>query len=383
MRNLTRLAIGLMVVAAVAASMMPAEAACNAPRAITSATAQSQSYFYSPGNPFQPVSDSTDGCYSDPGTLSMCGGSITYYVNAFFWAFSAGNPAIGLGADNGSLKGGYNSNWLSTGFYYGGTLYPGYIGTGTGHWQYPGVDGCIDATGSSSGATGLPDSQECMVVVLNDLNGPDSYFLALSTNPNAGFDFEFNGNAGFPAQLNLVPTPKPVVDSSTLSAGTVTLGVSLPVGALTRNNGFDFHCHGAPGEILSGWKLYYRLWPGPGDTTVPPEPASADSRSLVPLGPFPPTPPWISAGPKVPIGQPTAIQVPCGTGNVALCATLTFGGPSNEVGAADWELKYCSQSSTTVTCDPTLADPGAKKKLGRRELGTAPPAREQKPPSRR
>jgi hypothetical protein len=368
MRNVSRFALGLTVVAALAASALPTEAACIAARAIHSGGAA----VVSPGAPHTPNADSSDGCYADYGTNYVCGGTLTYLANGIFWAWGAGNPTVGLGADHGTNKGDIDSNWLFLSYY----PYNASIGGQYGHWQFPGTDGCITETGSSSGAAGLPDNQECMVVVIEDLNGPNASFLAMSTPMNGATDFEFSPNTGFPAQLNLAPTPRPVIISSSLAGPNVNLTVGLPVGstALTRANGFDFKCHGNPGEILIGYKIYSRQWPGAGDTTVPAEPKAGDSRAVVPEGSFPPTPPWVlRSGPDpVAIGANTSFSVPCNGGNVALCATLAFGGPSNAPGAAPWELKYCSQSSTTVTCDPTLANPGDKPKLGRKSRDTAP-----------
>jgi len=363
------------MVAAVVTSSTPAHAACTAARAITSATSTANaSYLFSPGNPFLPAAD-TD-CYTDPqgGQQHLCGGSVTYFVNGFFWAFGAGNPAAGLGADSGTNKGGYGSNWLQTSYY----PYFASIGGSSSHWQYPGTDGCITETGNSSGATGLPDSQECLVLVLEDMNGPTGSFLAMSAPPNQAFDFEFTPATGFPAELNLVPTPKPVITSAFISGDACNLVVSLPLGALTRANGFDFKCHGAPGEILTGWKLYYRAYP-----FSFPEPQSAVSRALVPPPGFPPTPPWIGLGGRSPIGTPKVVQFPKGSYQV-LCATLTFGGPSNAAGATDWELKYCGASSSPILCDNILAEPGAKKPPKQnRKSTTAPHGRDQNPPKDR
>lgn len=371
MRNAMKLAIGLMVVAGLAASLMPAEAACGAARAIFSSKLGNSSYLYSPGNPFTP------NCSPN----YPCGGDISYYANGFFWAWGGGNPNVGVGHDNGSLKGEFNSNWLYVGFFGNRSS----MGGPQSHWATPGTDGCITATGSSSGSTGLPDPQECMVAVLEDFNGPTASFLALSTPANGALDFEFTPDTGFPAQLNLVPIPKPVVVSAT-PAPLMSLTVSLPVGSLTRANGFDFKCHGAPGEILTGWRLYMKTYPGNPAPGLEPEPKSGDSRLITPSGFFPPTPPWVLiSGPNpVPIGTNVNTQQPCANAppgsNVVLCATLTFGGPSNEAGAGHWELKNCSQSSTTITCETNLADPGAKNKLGR-DRGTVP--HRDKAPTRR
>jgi hypothetical protein len=364
MKNLSRLALGLAVVAVIVATQ-PAQAACGAARVITT----NGGALVSPGGPHTPNSDSPDGCAPTPGINYMCGATLTYYANGVFWAWGGGNPNLGLGHDSGANKGQYGSNWLFLNYY----PYNSQIGGQFSHWQYPGTDGCITETGSSSGAAGLPDPNECMIVLVEDLNGPNASFLAMSVGPNAATDFEFTPGTGFPPVLNLAPLPKPEVLSSTLAGPNVNLTVRLPVGStsLTRANGFDFKCHGAPGEILTGYKVYTREWPGAGNGTVPAEPKAADSRARTPFGPFPATPPWtLRTGPNpIAPGANASFSVPCNGGNVAICATLTFGGPSNEPAAANihWETKYCSQSSTTVTCEPTLANPTDKPKLQRKQ----------------
>jgi hypothetical protein len=385
MKNVLRFALGLAVVAGLAASLMPSQAACNAARVISTVGAGGNSYIYTPGNPF---AAGCGGTFGSNGGLQPCGGTASYYLNGFFWAWGGGNPTSGLGHDSGTNKGQYYSNWLLP--KYAGV--PALIGGVYSHWQFPGTDGCVDQTGSSSGTSGLPDANECMVIVLNDLAGPNGYFLAMSAPPNQGFDFVFNAGAGFPTQLNLVPIPKPFVNSSSLGGGIATLNVSLPIGTLTRANGFDFKCHAAQGEILTGWKLYFRKYPSNNNGTPgnpnddAPEPASYQSRAILPLTntfapPGPPGPPWTLASGATPIGPAasTSIQVPC-TANeeIALCATLTFGGPSNEPAAVNtpWELKFCS-ASRRVTCNPTLADP-EDKKLQRHDRTDKPVVREKK-----
>jgi hypothetical protein len=340
-----------------AASLMPAKAACS-PRLMFTTTADNQSYFYTPGNPFGAA---------QPGVL-LGGGSTTYYLNGFFWSFGGGNPVVGLGNDNGANKGNYYSNWLhprapSTG--------PAFVGGGSGHWAYPGTDGCIDFDGSNGNHTtaGLPDVNECNIIVLNDLQGDNAYFgvFAVAPNPNNALNFEYTTVTGFPNPLNLAVLPKPQVISSTpFGGGQVSMTVRVDPGPLTPANGFYLHCSPAQNAaILTGWRLYTRSVP-----TGAPKPSSPTGRALDQStdGTFPNfpasapiLPPWVLNGGTHPIGVDASITVPCNDDNdFFMCATLTFGGASNITGAADWELKFCSMNSTRVQCGPNLADPHPK-----------------------
>jgi len=354
-----RWAIGLIGIASLSGIQMTAEASCFVPRAITSWSANAASYLYTPGWPFAPRCSTRGAAPSDG--LYSCGGTMSYYAIGFFWAWGGGSPITPGGVDCGFNAGKYGSNWLQLTYF----PYSAFIGGPASHWNTPGTDGCITQTGSNFHQ---PDSSECLVVLLNDVDGPNSFFLAMSVRPDPFFDFQFNTTTGFPPRLKLVRVPRPRIESAAaLGGGTVQLQVSLPVGSLTRTNGFDFKCHGAPGEILTGFKLYARSYPASG-----PEPLSGESRAVGPMpAPVPNAPavtPWqLVSGPSpVPLGTEVSVEVPCSdTENVVLCATLTFGGPSNlqVPGNPDWELLYCSHSSAPISCGTTFANPGQKNEV--------------------
>jgi hypothetical protein len=379
MKKLMQFTIAIALVLGVAASLMPAQAACSSARVISTLSSSGDSHLFTPGNPFKP-----NYVYNQ----AALGGSVTYYVNGVFWSWGGGNPVVGLGNDNGSLKGGWDfthppyllsSNWLKPGYAPNPPDYPGYaafIGGQFSHWQYPGTDGCIDKDGTN---TGLPDVGECNVVLLNDMNGDNAYFAALAvTAQGAGTGaFEYTPGSGFPASISLAPVPKPTIVSSTNGVGSVTLTVGLPAGStsILPANGFYLQCHAA--DTLAGWKLYTRTIPA-----GTPKPSQVNSRALGPIPgkPFPALPPWVSVtANEVAIGATTQLTVPCSdtpgsAQDVFLCATLTFGGTCTTAAcggtAQHYELKYCSPNSTRITCDPNLADPHPKPGMHRIERPT-------------
>jgi hypothetical protein len=359
MRKLIQFAVALTVVVGLATFMGPAEAACTNARIVASTPT---GYVFTPGNQFYP---NCGGPSPGAGTYP-CGGETTYYINGWFWSFGGGNPIEGLGNDNGSLKGQYGSTWLFVGYYPGST--GGGIGTFMGgplaHWQATGTDGCIDFDGSNGS---LADPQQCNVVVLEDFTGPNGAYGVFAKNPDANQNYVYNSSFGFPDALLLAPTPKPqFLGSNNLGDGTVQVNVTVNCGPLTPANGYYLQCPNTPnfpGTLQAGYRLYGVAVPS-GD-----KPVCADSRIVAPGG----TGVWPCSGSKqwqpltgpVPCGQPSNLIVPCAPSqDLYLCTTLLFGG--NAVGAAPWEMKYCSMNSSPVECDPNTADPKPKPGLGTR-----------------
>jgi hypothetical protein len=357
MKRLIQLAIALALTVGLAATMMPAEAACGAARQVTGATPGNTQGIFTPGNPFSPNSD---------GETTPYGSTTSYYINGWFWSFGGGNPIEGLGNDNGQNKGYFGSNWLYVGF----VPNPSFMGGGGAHWQYPGTDGCIDFDGS---ANPLLDPNQCNVVVLHDFNGPAGFFAVQAKNPNGSGNYEYNATTGFPQPLTLSPIPKPFYVNSTRVGTTMNVTVKVQAGPLDPAHGFYLQCPNTPnfpGNLLAGYRLY--------STTVPSgaKPVCADSRVTAPGG----TGFFGCSGAKawtpVPGGSaadnvPVNFTIPCDAAtDVYLCATLLFGG--NAPGAAPWEMKYCSMNATPLECDPQIADPNAKPGLQQRDRKVAP-----------
>lgn len=355
MKRTMQYALGLVLVMGLVASLMPASASCGGARAVTS-VGQTITYFSTPGNPFQPTGNFP---------VSPYGGSATYYVNGIFWSFGGGNPIYGQGNDSGYFKG-YpvavtTSTWLGGGYFGGFDLF---LGGQFGHWQYPGVDGCVDLDGSVASG---PDPNECNIVVLTDEANETGYFTALSVPPNAGADFLYNASTGFPDQITLAPIPKPTIVSSTTVGNTINVVATVNTGPLVSANGFDFKCQ--PAAILQGYRIFVRQMAGH-DT---PKPIQVNTRELnQTFGP--PLDPWVPITPAAgtPIGAPSNFSLDCsasGDTDYYLCSTLLFGGTS--AGAPRYQLKNCSMNATKIECGPNMANPQAPS-MRRIERGSTP-----------
>lgn len=340
MKRVMQFAFGLVLVMGLVANLMPAAASCGGARAVTSVVGATATNFFTPGNPFTPT-----GNYP----VTPYGGSTTYYTNGIFWSFGGGNPAYGLGNDSGYFKGESvvlgPTTWLGGG-YNGG--FPLFLGGPFGHWQIPGVDGCIDLDGSNAAGA---DAQECNVVLLTDEANTTGYFAALSVAPNAGADFVYNSSTGFPAVIDMAPIPKPTILNSVTVGNTINITATV-VTAPVPANGFYFQCQAA--NLLLGYKIYARQFPGHNT----PKPIQVNTREIdQTFGP--PLAPWIPKTPNlIPVGQPANFQLDCaasGDTDFYLCSTLLFGGTAP--GAAPFEMKSCSMNSTKVECGPNMANP--------------------------
>jgi hypothetical protein len=353
MKRILTVAAGLALVMGLSAAWMPAHAVCSAARLVTSSTLTGFSQIATPGNPFF----SSYLQYVRPG-----GGTVTYFLNGEFWAFGTGNPAVGPGDDSGAFKGGdFAYNWLALGYYYNTNVYPAFMNPAGGHWNSPGVDGCIDNTSPTP-------ANRCNVVLLQDSDGHGSdsgFFALLAVAGNAGGDYEYTATTGFPASIALAPIPKPMITGSARIPPddvSLTVMVSTPISPLT---GFYLNCSPAQNAALpDGYRLYARKVPR--DT---PKPVAWDTRWIAqgnhefpspgalpvwtPLDPNPGTPGVFE---KTPLGVPANVVVQC-TGNedIWIGTALTFGGVAP--GAANYETKIVSQNSTKIQCGPDFAEP--------------------------
>lgn len=357
MKRVIPFAVGLVLVMGLAASLVPASAACTAARAVTSSVGANQTFFFTPGNPFTPTADYPTTPY---------GGSTTYYVNGEFWSFGGGNPAYNLGNDSGYFKGASSvlgePTWTGGG-YDGG--FPLFLGGALGHWAASGVDGCVDFDGSNGAQ---PDVSECNVVLLTDEANGVGYFTALSVNPAAGNDFIYNASTGFSPNITLAPIPKPVIVNSVTVGSSISVTATVNPGAIAPANGFDFKCQGA--NIVQGYRIYVRQLPGHNT----PKPVQINTREInQTLGP--PLAPWVpvTAPAGTAFGAPSVFQLDCssaGDTDYYLCATMLFGGTAP--GAARYELKNCSMNATKIECGPNMANPQPLQRRIERPDSTAP-----------
>jgi hypothetical protein len=327
-----------------------AAASCYEPRAVTTSTLGATSYVYTPGQPFKPK--------AVQGATPL-GGTATYYMRGLFWAFGGGDPRIGSGIDCGRFEGlGWDAvapeewdkqatNWVKPMYF----PEKAFFGGPYGHWQFPGVDGCISELGSDPIKA---DDDECLVVMLSDFSEPQGHFAILSTPPSAG-DFFFTERQGFPKRIELASVPVPKIKGSRREGGKLKLDVSVdrPAGGEFGKNGIYLRCHAS--EILKGYRLYARRFPS---TAKPPTGLGSRAIDIRRVPKLSKRPPWeeLTAQP-VALGKSAQVSIACSPGeDVVLAATLTFGGSA--AGAADFELIYASADSERVSCSGT---PSTKK----------------------
>ena len=232
MKALKIFGLALGVVALIAAAQ-PAQAACGAPFLITSINS-STGYIAYVINP----------TVTDDG---LDGSSITADVTCFFWGVGFGNPAFGVGADNGSFP---TLSWLY--------VYPGYAASVLTTWAAdPSIDTCIDAMG--------PLGERCQVTFFQDVSTADGsgLFALVSTpdNPASGDFFMDNGGVN----IELAPQEGMAILSSSRAGDTgvaMDLSGPSPEGILAGSYLSDSpNCQGAGAggtDPLNGLIVGYR-----------------------------------------------------------------------------------------------------------------------------
>jgi hypothetical protein len=366
MKKLILVAVGAALVAGLAASLQPTEAACGSPRTILSVTQTGGTYLYTPGGPHQGAAF-PDAALNDP--------------RGQFWSVGNGNPVSGAppNNDSGSRSGETNfypgpgsSNWLENGYDGFGAYIADFYGGS--HWNYPGTDGCVDFDGTVT--TETPDPNQCTAVLIDDDddNG-GGFFIFAAQAPNATANYNFNeafGDVGSNGSADLVPIPRPnITGSASLGTNTkqVTVTVPCPIGPA---GGVYSACSPAQPEnaaLVGPGRTGYRLY----QVTTPPNVLlnGVDSRDL------PSTLPedddgnpsnWaafdmdgagpLTVGSSAVCGQPVTFTVTCTADAwIHLCASLVFD-DDPDTGAFDpeWETSNCSADAVPIGCGPTMVD---------------------------
>jgi hypothetical protein len=341
MKKLILVAVGVALVAGLAASLQPAEAACGSARAIQSITGTGSAGFFTPG-------------YDSNGYSNFA-------PRGSFWSLGYGNAtgATPPNNDSGSNSGGTNfyvgtgaGNWLENGYAGVPSYFDDYYGGN--HWQIPGTDGCIDFDGSDGDHVGVgaPDQDQCNVILVDDddNNGVGYFLLAAQSADNLG-NYKFNEALGN-TNVNLAAIPVPIITASSSVSATVknvTVVVPCPVGPA---QGVYANCQPAQNTQLSS-SINYQLYSK--TTAVGNAPTGAGSRDLPPVVSVSdagnPTGWLLQAGGAGQCGVPVDTTLDC-TGNpdvsVWLCASLVVDG---------FETTNCSANAVRVDCGPNLANP--------------------------
>lgn len=322
MKNLKIFGLALGVVALVAA-LQPAQAACGAPFLITSLGVDGTAYVVNPTVTY------------GYGGNGLANSSITESVTGFFWGVGVGDPAFGVGADNGTFEA---LSWLY--------VYPNYPSSVLTTWaQDPGIDTCIDVMG--------PLGERCQVTYFQDVSVGENegdppagtgLFAIVSTPDNAASGDFYLSPLDIGGNIVMAPQEGMAILSSTRAGDTgVQMSLSGPTleGILAGSYLSDSPlCQGSGAGgagtingLIVGYRAKTMVLPR---SSAPPSDFSADR--------------WDTAGEDTALGSPSSISVPCdGDSDVYASYQLLFD--------SGFAAPIVSATTTRVECGPNLADP--------------------------
>ena len=355
MRILNRIAIVAVLALFLAAAFTPAQAACGAALLIatTDSTTGAKTFVNTAIPGWSP-----NYCFGIPGYApSMYPGvpPVTPAFDGVFWAFGTGNPAIGLGDDNGL--------WLASSwsYYYAN---PSYLIYGAAEiftsWAGAAViDGCLFNSGPTTG----PDpGQECTCVLLTDQDGATGYYAiaANSTDPGSNSFLTqpgtepCNNNSG---NISLQPIPAPYINNATWNPVTGDVTFNATVSGDPGNYNLDPATCGC-GPI--GYQVVYAAVPR-GNPAPSDRDEAAWTVANLPGG---------GAQPVTPMGGAVTVEPTCGLvdQDVYLGTLLHFD--------SGYTASVVSSNSTRAECGTNIAEPFEPRPRVR--PGTAPELRSPK-----
>jgi len=254
-------------------------------------------------------------------------------VTGTFWSYTTGNPAFGIGNDNGSWP---STEWLFDTGDPAGNFVP------FGTWaQDTRQDGCYTVI--------APDPAARMIMAVADQDATGHSFLAVAAVIRTGFyadefDFSLSRGAATTGQvITLRPLAAPVISGSVRNSATdrsVTLApISAPTSLFyTGDSNILFT------DIVKGFKVYRQDVPYANPAQPGPAPRGRAG--------------WTAVGGVQAFGSSPTINVTCSTNvNVYLAYSLVFDGATTP-----FESDLVSANSAQpVACGPTLADPADRK----------------------
>jgi hypothetical protein len=305
----------------VAAGSQPAHAICGNAYLITALDDGG----YVTSNPDFVIPDGAPGCYGSGG-YDQAPTSPSF--QAHFWGLTVGNPAIGLGADNGVFS---PDVWIYGAPPFGGNYF--YYRQLFTNWAANAqIDGCVADAGP---VIGQIDGTECTCILMTDQWNGVGYFALLGKRVNVTSDFVFDdpGQTGF----RLQPIPKPTIVNSVRNPSTFNLD-SITVRVDPGPGIFDPDGCGC----AAGYKIVATVLPR--GSMPPSDRTTATTWTELSL-----------AGGGVqavtPLGATVDVESLCGASNtdVYLAAQI--------VGDSGFTAANVSENSTRIECGPQLADP--------------------------
>ena len=281
------------------------------------------------------------GCYA-----SESGPPVSSAMKGVYWAVGSGNPAIGLGNDNGNFRGGFAAGdfWIKqkNGTFVGGVYhYPAWISLNLGDnnvvgppvtWSSPDADGCGPAN---------PPASVCTCMLITDEWAGAGYFATLcaASNPLGNTRFDTGGGSAFV----LKPIPRPLITSSvrdTLS-GDVTLSVGAGNAGIPDSAAEGVYTSDSCGTGLQGFRVFGAVVPRGGSPT-PGQFVELPRADGSPQG-------------NTGYGAQVAVKADC---NPASEQDLFLAVQMVGEGATPFKSGVLSQPSGRVPCGSNLATPG-------------------------
>ncbi len=246
-----------------------------------------------------------------------------------FWRTGTGDPAVGMGDDNGTYD-----MIANGGFYFSGTLptstFGGYIRGGKllGTWQPAGIDGCVGAN-------------SCMCLLVTDQDGVNGDWAILGAMSNANFNsfMDIGGTDGVAnlAPIRMVNFDPPGITGSRRDA--VSFDVELDVTLAAPAGGVYTQDGCACGPV--GFKVLQQIVP---EGNMPPTDRDAGLWA---------EPTLVGGGAQgvTAFGDTVTVESACGASNTDVYLTTQLIFDSN------FGTSVVSGNSTRVECGPTLANP--------------------------
>lgn len=262
------------------------------------------------------------------------GVNTTSSIKARFWILGQGDPALGIGVDNGNLG---DNNWLVS---FGGPL------ALTGNWNVPGSDGCPGT------------STDRMAVSFSDVSadGLTSYFAAAcaTRNPSAANQFDFDNPSG--AGHIVLKTLAEKARYSTVRSGTeAQITVQSPSFANI------YYTDGSAGCAIANVIPQYDVWINVGPRPLA-APTSRDNAGA-----------WALAGTGN-VGSPFTFTTACGTTNcdffLAVSPKFANGFNTGDAPSGTAGVRVGGPNSTRGQAGPTLANPSDFRRIERPERPT-------------
>ncbi|HEX5045130.1 MAG TPA: hypothetical protein VFV75_19705 [Candidatus Polarisedimenticolaceae bacterium] len=239
--------------------------------------------------------------------LRSPGMNATATILGSFWSLGFGNPAPGMGSDNGTWA--PEEQWLR------GTPAGIYL---AGGWEDPRVDGCI------AGQIPPGESAEIMTVAVSDTDvfNKEGFFAAAAVSRHAAAQTQFDFAQWIQEDILLAAIPLPPLGAGPTGA------LVQPVRAQDVEPGFYTDGAAVLSQVIVGYRVYYR------DALYPPQDRHRSA--------------WSVFSPVVPLGQPYSVSrcFCCGENGYILHFAVAL------VFANGFETEYVSRSRTVYPCNP-------------------------------